>query len=776
MSSKASSHSAGSSVAFDLGANAVRVVEIEWTGPEGNGRLVKRGSAALPVNVWNDLPANSAAFAAALRQALSSAGISAKSVAASLPRRLVTLRFARLPHAPPEQMRGLVAFEAQQYVLFPLDEVILDYHVVTDRSTGIALPAEDDMESVLLAAARRTLIIDLIAIFEKAGLELAQLTVSALALAEHIRDAIEPTALIDVEPGEMDVAVVASRQLLFTRASGLDVTGAQPDIAARRLADEVARSFTSFQNEYRQQTLTRINLTGPSVQGPEGVAVEQTLRSVLEMPISKLSSALLPPTDTDAGAYATAVGTALQTRAGSLASINLVPDERAVKKAQQSQQRRQQLAVATAFVSVALLVFFVQRTVAASAKEKAARVAANDKLRNFNDAMSARRKQFQTRKELYGELHAGLDRSHPTVAVLFALDRALPKTTDIWLTQFAFDRTGLISLHGDTKSASAATDMVLALQDSGAFTDVKLAYIGDAQETNTVANEPPAPAPSAAVAANTTPVTPLPGLPSANPTGPPNSRPGGPGGGPTGMQSPNSGSGPQTFQGPARFQPGQGFPGGLPPGVTIPPGGMPTVIRPMRTDPSGPAPAVPFPVQAIPAPPPFYLIGYGQASTATTRSGKDNAPPTDGSRGRSVDSPNGIPGVTSAGPGASNQVQPGAHTNIQAPPTKPNTVQGGPIINPAANRMGSAGVPPKVPVSKAVVAPSVRPRTTLTSFIITCRLNPQAHTLLTKSGAAPAKGGKRSQPAAANTNRAPTGDNSDSTDTTDTGGETDANP
>ncbi len=778
MSSKASSHSAGTSVAFDLGANAVRVVEIEWTGLEGNGRLLKRGSAALPVNVWNDLPANSAAFAAALRQAMSSAGISAKSVAASLPRRLVTLRFARLPHAPPEQMRGLVAFEAQQYVLFPLDEVILDYHVVTDRSTGIALPGEDDMESVLLAAARRSMILDLIAIFEKAGLELEQLTVSALALAEHIRDSIEPTALIDIEPGEMDVAVVASRQLLFTRASGLDVTGAQPEIAARRLADEVARSFTSFQNEYRQQTLTHIKLTGPSVQGSDGTAVEETLRSVLEMPIGRLASGLMPPTDTDASSYATAIGAALQTRSGSLASINLVPDERAIKKAQMAHRRRQQFAVATAVLTVALLGYFVQHAVSASAKDKAVRLAANDKLRRFNDAVDSRRKLFQKRKDLYAELNTGLDRSHPAVAVLFALDHARPQTTDIWLTQFAFDRSGLISLHGDTKSASAATDMVIALQESGAFTDVKLAYLGDAQENNTVGNE--APAPAAAVAANTVPVTPLPPMQPANVGGPSNNMPKGNTSPPPGMP-PNGavpGSGARTFQPTANFQPGQGFPVGLPPGVKLPPGvmfpagGAPTVVRPMRLETD--SPSAPKPLLATP--PPFYLIGYGQAAPLTADGRQNSATQTGRRSERGQSGSNEIRGVTPAGHNSSNPVQPNPSLSGPPKPGKPNLTPGGPVINPAANTLGTAGGPRQVPVRKPVAAPVVRPKSALTSFIITCRLNPQARTLLTKGSVVSVKGSKRAAPTDTGTNKAPIGANSDSGDSFDTGGETDATP
>lgn len=803
MSSKASSHSAGSSVAFDLGANAVRVVEIEWTGSDGGGRLVKRGSAALPVNVWNDLPANTGAFVAALRQALSAAGITAKSVSASLPRRLVTLRFAKLPHAPPEQMRSLVAFEAQQYVLFPLDEVILDYHVATDAATGIPIPAEDDMESVLLAAARRSLVTDLIAIFEKAGLELEQLTVSALALAEHIRDAIEATAVIDVEPGEMDVAVVANRQLLFTRASGLDVTGAQPEIAARRLADEIARSFTSFQNEYRHQPLTHISLTGPSVQGSEGFAVEQTLSSVLEMPIGKLSSRLLPPTDTDAIAYATAIGAAMQTRPGSLASINLVPDERAIKKAQMVQRQRKQMAGAAGLAAVVLAGVFIQHVAAASAKDRAERLDANDKLRKFSAAVDSKRKVYQTRKALYDELNAGLDRSHPAIDVLVALNRALPQSTEIWLTQFAFDRNGLITLHGETKSASAATDMVIALQDSGAFTDVKIAYMGDAQETNIASSDAPIRAAAPTAAAAPTPVTPLPAMPPASTGAPMMNRPGGagvsngtapsPGGYPTVYTGGSPGGSQRNFPATTTFQPGQGFPGGPPPGAAIPPaqtqpGQAPPGAAPTQFVPGNPVQSRPF------TPPPFYLIGYGQDPAGAqgpggqpqngTDNGGQDAAGANLRRGRRRRQGNVLPntGVTPTGPGSSNQVQPrtipmpGSAPPPQGPPVRTGIQAGGPVINPTAPQGKAAAAPPPAPARKPAATLPARPKGTLTSFIITCRINPQARTLITGHATAPGKGGKRIRSSGADGARRPIGEDSDTSDMLDSGGETNASP
>ena len=120
-------------VGIDLGSASVRVAEVEMTG-EGGGRILRKGKAELPAIVWNNLPTHGSSLTLALREALASAGISEKNVTVGLPRRLVTLRQVRLPHAPPDQLRSMVAFEAQQYILFSVEDVILDYFIIPETA------------------------------------------------------------------------------------------------------------------------------------------------------------------------------------------------------------------------------------------------------------------------------------------------------------------------------------------------------------------------------------------------------------------------------------------------------------------------------------------------------------------------------------------------------------------------------------------------------------------------------------------------------------------
>ena len=85
----------------------------------------------------------------------------------------------------------------------------------------------------------------------------------------------------------------------------------------------------------------------------------------------------------------------------------------------------------------------------------------------------------------YGLVSASMGRDKPAVDILKAISDCVPKGNALHLTQLTFDRTGTVSLHGMSKSEVAATDFVLALQASGAFLDVRLPYLGDAQAETT---------------------------------------------------------------------------------------------------------------------------------------------------------------------------------------------------------------------------------------------------------------------------------------------------
>lgn len=464
--------------AIDVGPAAVRVVQVEISG--GQARLAKRGAAPLPVGCWEDLAGSRESLAQAIRSALSAGGITATEATVAMPRRLVTMKHVRLPHATPDQVRGMVRFEAQQYIPFPLEEVVLDYQILSDET--------EEMTTVLIAAARRSLVEDLLAAFDRAGIEVTRLSVSALALAAHAQNGGLPVALLDVEQSEMDIVVVSAGRLLFTRAAAI---GDSTDDAeeGRVLAAEVARSLTAYQNEYRAQPINKLWVAAPVEQLSR---VEQTLGSLLEVPVARINGVLMPPADPEAVAYATALGLALEARRPEASSIDLIPPSHKERKAA-SRRRFHTIAAATVLIVAALIgALFMARGIAAQQKERIQAVAMNRTLTATQNALKKVQEEHDQLVQTYETVSRGLAREMPAVEVLKAISDAVPRT-GIYLSQLSFERGGTISLRGNANNEMAATDLVLALQKAGVFAEVRLGYLGDAQaEATASGTNPPA--------------------------------------------------------------------------------------------------------------------------------------------------------------------------------------------------------------------------------------------------------------------------------------------
>ncbi|MBC7529617.1 MAG: pilus assembly protein PilM [Chthonomonadaceae bacterium] len=504
--SRQTSPSSTTGIGIDLGSASVRVAEVEMTG-EGGGRVLRKGKAELPVNVWNNLPTNGSSLTLSIREALASAGISEKNVTVGLPRRLVTLRQVRLPHAPPDQLRSMVAFEAQQHILFSVEDVILDYFIIPETA-GYG----DDMITVMLAAAQRSLVSEVMGCCERAGLSVSRLTVSALALAENIALERDATAVIDIEPGEVDLAMVSEKRLLFTRSSAVETSNLVPDVANQRLADEISRSLTAYANENRQTPLQQIFITGSAE--AEIRLLENSLPDLLEMPVRRLRTRILLGDETDA--YATAVGVAQQSRKDGIGQINLAPREREEKRAESAKKQKQWGVVLAGALVVGSGLIWLQSSVSKAQKQEQNIRRANREFQDITAALDAKKKSVAKLKGFETELAGGISRKQPLIDVLYAIDDCVPRSPDIWLTQTNFDRGGTITLRGETKNEMAATDFVLALQRSGAFSEVRLGYMGETQTQEasqvTQADPLPTPAPTAVVATATNPV--LPGLPA----------------------------------------------------------------------------------------------------------------------------------------------------------------------------------------------------------------------------------------------------------------------
>lgn len=155
-------------VGLDIGSTSIKVVAL-GQGRGGRKRSIV-GQNLVP------LPTGQGADAAdAIRSAVNTLRLPIRSVNLSVSGQWVIMRVVEMPPMKPAELKQALPFEAQRYLPFNIDEVILD---------GVALgPAEANKSWVLIVACKKDLIERRTDWVKRAGLEPALIDVDALALA-----------------------------------------------------------------------------------------------------------------------------------------------------------------------------------------------------------------------------------------------------------------------------------------------------------------------------------------------------------------------------------------------------------------------------------------------------------------------------------------------------------------------------------------------------------------------------------------------------------------
>jgi type IV pilus assembly protein PilM len=436
-----------------IGPDAVSAAEVEIRGSDA--RVLRHGMAPIAPDIWENLADSRDALTQAIRTASASAGIKPGKASVVLPRRYVTVKYARLPQGSPEQIAGMVRFEAQQYVPFPIDEAVLDHQIITD--------AGDDMSTVMIVAARRTLVNDLLAAFDRAGIEITHVAVSSLALAEHLRGEAMPAAVLHASAERVDMAVAAAGRLLFSREADISdiVSEDEPDT----IVSEIARSLAAYQNEHRSQPVERLLLTRDGARGSD---LSNRLEALLQVPVQVLPEP-----------YAVAVGAALQQGAEAMCTVNLLPIQRIEKRAEARRKTLMRLTLIAVGVLALVGIWSIQQAVAAQRKERQMAAFENRRLRALQDVLKRTQEDRDRLAQVYRTVSNGLGRDRPVVDVLKAVSDALPRGSGVFLTQLTFDRAGPVVVHGSADGHEAVTTFLTSLQASGVFEEARLGYLGD---------------------------------------------------------------------------------------------------------------------------------------------------------------------------------------------------------------------------------------------------------------------------------------------------------
>jgi len=465
-------------VGVDLGSRYVKVAECVR---EGNrARLVRWAVVAIP-------DASQAARARALAQAMRSAEISARKVICAVARADATVKRLRLPANDRDTMRKMLAFEVQQHVPFPMDEVAWDFDLGEDGA-------------VLLVAARKALLQDVRGVMAQAGLKAAAVSVTSIAAADAYSQAQEePTdgesseavVLIELGAGPVTVNVLRGRTWHLSRPlpiTGDDLTHAfaadtacapheaqtvrdtrgvaAPPAAAAHVAQwmqtlraEVERSLLAAAEGAPTLAVDRVILTGGGWQTP-GLA--EAFSDALGAPVAVFPSEPAPA----APALGTAIGLALQ-GLGLAKGANLLAAAAASAKKEARRWLSSAVAAVLLLTALGLGTWRYWALEQQSLARQAARAAATGR--------EAEMKGLEAKERLLQKRLAELDATlHPRHRVLSALkDMSLAAPPGVWLTSVSYSSGRPVAVQGKAASPEDVTAIIEALGERGSLDYVR---------------------------------------------------------------------------------------------------------------------------------------------------------------------------------------------------------------------------------------------------------------------------------------------------------------
>ncbi len=204
-------------VGIDVGVGSIKAVSISR---EEKGVVLDTiGEAASPRIDWLKGENKNKAVdqvADIIKKLLSDTKNRSRQVVTCLPEDEIVSRLISLPPLKENEIRDALQYEAETFVPFPLDEVSIDYEVVSTDESG--------RMSVFAIAARNEVINSYVKLFKMVGLELLALESPAVAMRRAVNFSLpQVNGIIFVDMGERfsDIISIYKTNIYFTRSMSM---------------------------------------------------------------------------------------------------------------------------------------------------------------------------------------------------------------------------------------------------------------------------------------------------------------------------------------------------------------------------------------------------------------------------------------------------------------------------------------------------------------------------------------------------------------------------
>ncbi|OFW40892.1 MAG: hypothetical protein A3F70_16760 [Acidobacteria bacterium RIFCSPLOWO2_12_FULL_67_14] len=205
-------------VGLDIGSSAGKAVELKAAGK--GYRVAAFGMQPVPPDsIVDGAIIDAGAVAEAIRRVFEeNKAFKTKDVCASLSGNAVIVKKITLPVMTPSELDDSIAWEAEQYIPFDVQDVNLDYQIL-DPGTG---PESRGSMDVLLVAAKKEKIGDYTGVIAQAGRTPVIVDVDAFALqnayeANYGLDPREVVVLMNAGASAININILQGDQSVFTR-------------------------------------------------------------------------------------------------------------------------------------------------------------------------------------------------------------------------------------------------------------------------------------------------------------------------------------------------------------------------------------------------------------------------------------------------------------------------------------------------------------------------------------------------------------------------------
>lgn len=301
-------------VGLDIGTSSVKAIQLKRL--RNKYKLVELGLAPLhPETIVDGLIMDADTVSAAIKRIFEENTIGLKDVAVSISGHSVIVKKITVPQMKANELRGGIAWEAEQHIPYSIEDVTLDFQILGSGDNG-----KGEME-VLLVAVKKDTVNQYLAVIAAAGLKAAVVDVDVFAMenAFEMSEQAKPdevVALVNIGAAITNINVVRRGFSDFTRDSGLagnryteslqkglglsfeqaetlkmggtiqghDAAAARPMIEAvhSELAAEIRRSFEFYRSSMQRDSIDRVVLSGGCARLPD---LPSYLSQALEIPV-----------------------------------------------------------------------------------------------------------------------------------------------------------------------------------------------------------------------------------------------------------------------------------------------------------------------------------------------------------------------------------------------------------------------------------------------------------------------------------------------------------